>query len=259
MANSPGPTRWTVSWPSRQPARRRRPRSSRRWRRSASKSGPRLRADRDIRALHRLRVAARMARLDRRTSGAGCSPGRGRMVVTDGVRVVDPGCNDVPKDGETLGEVVMRGNNVMTGYFHEPGCDRHGVPGRVVPQRGPGRVAPRWVHRTARPGQRHHRLRRREHLDDRGGGRHRLPPRGLEVAVVACRATVGRASQGDRVLPGAQTTRGVGDHRALPPPHRALQVPGGDQFGDLPKTSTGKIQKFELRNKEWGGREKRIN
>ena len=30
-------------------------------------------------------------------------------------------------------------------------------------------------------------------------------------------------------------------------------------FGDLPKTSTGKIQKFVLRNKEWGDRAKRIN
>jgi fatty-acyl-CoA synthase len=28
--------------------------------------------------------------------------------------------------------------------------------------------------------------------------------------------------------------------------------------GELPKTSTGKIQKFELRNKEWGGQERRI-
>jgi fatty-acyl-CoA synthase len=31
------------------------------------------------------------------------------------------------------------------------------------------------------------------------------------------------------------------------------------EFGDLPKTSTGKVQKFVLRNKEWGGKDKRIN
>jgi fatty-acyl-CoA synthase len=43
------------------------------------------------------------------------------MVVTDGVRVVDPDTMaDVPRDGETLGEVVMRGNNVMSGYFNDP-------------------------------------------------------------------------------------------------------------------------------------------
>jgi fatty-acyl-CoA synthase len=31
------------------------------------------------------------------------------------------------------------------------------------------------------------------------------------------------------------------------------------EFGELPKTSTGKIQKYVLREKEWGKREKRIN
>jgi fatty-acyl-CoA synthase len=30
-------------------------------------------------------------------------------------------------------------------------------------------------------------------------------------------------------------------------------------FGDLPKTSTGKIQKFKLREREWAGAERRIH
>ena len=41
-------------------------------------------------------------------------------VVADLVRVVDDKMNDVPMDGETLGEVIMRGNNVMKGYFEQP-------------------------------------------------------------------------------------------------------------------------------------------
>ena len=28
--------------------------------------------------------------------------------------------NDVPRDGRTMGEIVMRGNNVMAGYFDDP-------------------------------------------------------------------------------------------------------------------------------------------
>lgn len=36
------------------------------------------------------------------------------------MRVVDEQMQDVPADGETLGEVVMRGNNVMKGYFNDP-------------------------------------------------------------------------------------------------------------------------------------------
>jgi fatty-acyl-CoA synthase len=37
------------------------------------------------------------------------------------------------------------------------------------------------------------------------------------------------------------------------------KAPKSVEFGELPKTSTGKIQKFVLREREWAGREKRIN
>jgi len=40
-------------------------------------------------------------------------------VVSERLRVVDEDGGDVPRDGETLGEVVMRGNNVMTGYYRD--------------------------------------------------------------------------------------------------------------------------------------------
>ena len=38
-------------------------------------------------------------------------------MVSERLRVVDTGINDVPPDGATVGEVVMRGNNVMAGYY----------------------------------------------------------------------------------------------------------------------------------------------
>ena len=41
-------------------------------------------------------------------------------VTADRVRVVDEAMNDIPRDGETMGEVVMHGNNVMWGYFANP-------------------------------------------------------------------------------------------------------------------------------------------
>jgi fatty-acyl-CoA synthase len=46
------------------------------------------------------------------------------MVQAERLRVVDDDMNDVPSDGETMGEIVMRGNNVMKGYFEdEEGTD----------------------------------------------------------------------------------------------------------------------------------------
>ena len=37
-----------------------------------------------------------------------------------------------------------------------------------------------------------------------------------------------------------------------------FKCPKHVEFGDLPKTATGKIQKYILRDKEWQGYEKRI-
>jgi fatty-acyl-CoA synthase len=38
-----------------------------------------------------------------------------------------------------------------------------------------------------------------------------------------------------------------------------FKCPKAVEFGELPKTSTGKVQKFVLREKEWAGQEKRIH
>jgi fatty-acyl-CoA synthase len=38
-----------------------------------------------------------------------------------------------------------------------------------------------------------------------------------------------------------------------------FMVPNAIEFGELPKTSTGKVQKFVLREREWTGQEKRIH
>lgn len=41
-------------------------------------------------------------------------------IVSDPVRVVDPAGRDVVPDGKELGEIVLRGNNLMLGYFNDP-------------------------------------------------------------------------------------------------------------------------------------------
>ncbi|SPF40022.1 AMP-dependent synthetase and ligase [Candidatus Sulfopaludibacter sp. SbA4] len=42
------------------------------------------------------------------------------LVAGTGLRVVDDHMCDVPADGATMGEVLMRGNNVMLGYYDNP-------------------------------------------------------------------------------------------------------------------------------------------
>ncbi|MGW6374652.1 long-chain-fatty-acid--CoA ligase [Rhodococcus sp. NPDC055112] len=42
------------------------------------------------------------------------------MLQAETARIVDPQMRDVPADGETMGEIVLRGNNVMLGYYRDP-------------------------------------------------------------------------------------------------------------------------------------------
>jgi acyl-CoA synthetase (AMP-forming)/AMP-acid ligase II len=42
------------------------------------------------------------------------------MISAEALRVVDDKMADVPADGGTMGEIVMRGNTVMVGYYLDP-------------------------------------------------------------------------------------------------------------------------------------------
>lgn len=56
---------------------------------------------------------------------------QGIGVLGTKVRVVDEDGNDVPRDDETIGEVVVRGNQVMEGYWNKPKATEQAFNDRV--------------------------------------------------------------------------------------------------------------------------------
>jgi fatty-acyl-CoA synthase len=178
----------------------------------------------------------------------------------DLVRVVDDAMHDVPRDGQTLGEVVMIGNNVMKGYFDQPEATAESFRGG-------------WFHSgdiaVWHPdGYIELRDRKKDIIISGGENISTIEveqcvakhPAVLECAVVA----VPDDKWGERpkafvtLKPGAAATEA--EVIEFCKQHIAhFKAPASVEFGDLPKTSTGKIQKFVLRDKEWKGREKRIN
>ncbi|WP_158885378.1 acyl--CoA ligase family protein [Amycolatopsis anabasis] len=199
----------------------------------------------------KLDVAARSTLLARQGVG---------MIVADQIRVVDEQLRDVPRDGATMGEVVMRGNNVMSGYFADPEATEKAFRGG-------------WFHSGDlgvwhADGYIELRDRAKDIIVSGGENISTIEveaaiyafPSVLEVAVVG----VPHEKWGERpkayvvLRPGATP-----DAEALLEHVRGriarYKVPEAVEFvPELPKTSTGKIQKFQLREREWAGRDRRV-
>jgi fatty-acyl-CoA synthase len=181
-------------------------------------------------------------------------------VVTEPMRVIDEAMNDVPRNGQTMGEVVMRGNHVMQGYFKNAEATGTAFRGE-------------WFHSgdlaVWHPdGYIELRDRAKDVIISGGENISTIEveqtvvqhPAVMECAVVA----MPDDTWGER--PKAFVTLKSGQHAteeeimAFCRERLArFKCPAAVEFGDLPKTSTGKVQKYVLREKEWAGREKRIN
>ena len=83
----------------------------------------------------------------------------------------------------------------------------------------------------------------------------------LEVAVIAIPDDQwGEVPKAFVTLKEGRSPGARGDRRPLPGASGALQVPQGDRVRcRCPKTSTGKVQKFVLRERAWAGRDTRIH
>ena len=194
---------------------------------------------------------------------------RSRMRARQGVsyvianartRVVDEDMVDVPADGQTMGEVVMRGNNVMKGYFDNSKATATAFRGG-------------WFHSgdlaVLHPdGYIELRDRAKDIIISGGENISTIEveqvvvkhPAVMECAVIGVPDDYwGEVPKAFVVLkPDAKAT--AEEIIAFCRDNMAhFKAPKYVEFGELPKTSTGKIQKFVLRDKEWAGKEKRIN
>jgi fatty-acyl-CoA synthase len=166
--------------------------------------------------------------------------------------VLDPATMEpVPADGETLGEVMFRGNIVMKGYLKNPKASEEAFAGGWFHSGDLGVVHPDGYIQ----------------LKDRSkdiiiSGGENISSIEVEDALykhpaVMFAAVVGRADEKWGETPCAFIERRVGhetvsesDIVAFCREHIArFKVPSRVVFGELPKTSTGKIQKYVLRER----------
>lgn len=175
---------------------------------------------------------------------------QGVELITSGeLRVVDGDGADVPRDGQTLGEIVVRGNVVMKGYYRDPEATAQALRGgwlhtgdaAVVHPDGYMEIRDRWKDVIVSGGENISTVEVEGILL-----RH---PAVLEVAVVGQPdETWGEAPHAFVVLrPGASASEAAIAEFARA--HMAhFKVPRYFSFvPELPKTATGKIQKFVLR------------
>jgi fatty-acyl-CoA synthase len=174
-----------------------------------------------------------------------------RYALQEGMTVMDPQTlQEVPADGQTMAEIPMRRNIVMKGYLQNPAATQKAFEGG-------------WFHTgdlAVMEPDRYVKIRDRSKDIIISGGENISS---LEVedalyrhpAVLAC-AVVAKpdAKWGETPLayvetkPGAQVSAQdlIAHCKAL---LAGYKVPRDIRFEDIPKTSTGKIQKFALRQR----------
>ena len=183
------------------------------------------------------------------------------MIQAEGVRIVDAEMADVPADGTTMGEIIMRGNNIMAGYYLDPGATEEAFRGGWFHSGDLGVMHPDGYIE----------LRDRSKDVVISGGENistieveqalMSHPAVSEVAVIG----VPDDKWGERpkafvvLRAGATATPAelIAHVRAKIASYKSPR--DVNIVDELPMTSTGKIQKFVLRDAEWAGHTHRVH
>jgi fatty-acyl-CoA synthase len=181
------------------------------------------------------------------------------QLLTD-VRVMDEEMREVPPDGKTIGEIVARGNNVMEGYFKQPEETAKAMRGG-------------WLHTgdlavVHADGYIEIVDRAKDVINSGGENISSVEVEALlyEHPAVLEAAVIGVPDEQWGEVPKALVVLKPGQHLEA----RELigfcrdrmahfKTPKSVEFIEvLPKTATGKIQKFALREPYWQGYDKRV-
>jgi fatty-acyl-CoA synthase len=175
------------------------------------------------------------------------------------VRVVDEHGADVPRDGSALGEVVLRGNNVMIGYYKDPeatadaavdGWFRTGDVG-VMHANGYIELRDRSKDVIISGGENIASIEVEQALASHPGV--------MECAVVAAPDPQwGEVPVAFVTLQSGATATESELIEHVRARLARFKAPKRVVFGPLPKTGTGKIQKYVLRDDLWKDRDDRI-
>ncbi|KAA9149841.1 AMP-binding protein [Amycolatopsis acidicola] len=180
--------------------------------------------------------------------------GVGNMIACQ-ARVIGPDGGDVPADGASVGEISLRGNNVMLGYLKDEEATRAAAPDGwfrtgdlgVVHPDGYVELRDRSKDVIISGGENIASVEVEQALADH--------PAVLEAAVVA------RPDERWGEVPAAYVTlregAKAGERELIEFVRERLahfKAPRSVEFGPLPKTSTGKIRKYVLRERASGER-----
>ena len=188
---------------------------------------------------------------------------QGSQVLGAEIRVVDEHGNDVPRDDETMGEVVVRGNQVMDRYLNKPEATEEAFNDRIEGYFHTGDVAT-----INEEGMIQIKDRRKDIIITGGENVSSIE---VEDALydhpdVLKAAVVGTPDDdlGEMVTaiivpkPGADLSEE--DVMEFARERMAsYKIPRRVEFEpDLPETATGKVQKYEIREEYWEGEERAI-
>ena len=181
------------------------------------------------------------------------------VAAGDSLRVVDENMNDVIQDGKHMGEVVMQGNMVMSGYLNDKEATKTAFKGG-------------WFHSgdlAVWHSDGYIELQDRAKDIIISGGENISTQEVEKVLMendgVAEVSVIGVPDDKWGEVPKAFVTTREGitltEEELIEFAKERIarfKAPKYVEFGDLPKTSTGKIQKYILRDREWAGKDKRI-